>query len=90
MVFVALLGFIWNKAPFPRIMCFNIADNAKWTSLIVVSLQFWDFVNDINLCIEIWASEDVIADMSLLIIAIGSSVFVIIRYIANPMIAAKI
>ena len=62
-----------------------------------------DFASDINLCIEIWSVEKIFEktdafngdiaqrdDFKILLIGMGSAFFVLILYIANLIIAARI
>ena len=54
-----------------------------------------DFASDVNLCIEIWGTDGLNlfgsdGDFMMLIIAWGSLGFVVIPYIANLVIAARI
>ena len=62
-----------------------------------------DFASDVNLCLNIWITEDIIniltvlgseeqtrSDMIILCVAFGSITFVIIPYIVNLLIAVRI
>ena len=79
-----------------------MVDDGKWTSVIIFGLQFWDFASDVNLCLDIWITEDISGQFSdtneersrenviILIVAFGSAVFVLVPYIANLIIAVRI
>ena len=93
--FIAILALLWNKIS-PRkpklgeIPAMSIVDNARWTSVIRFALQFWDFASDVNLAVEIWNRNDVWTNTFMLVIASGSSFFIILPYIANLIIASRI
>eukprot|EP01084_Bolivina_argentea_P022927 42645_1 len=105
-ILIGLFAFIFNKAPstFSKIPGFNIVDDGRWTAMIIFGLQFWDFSSDLNLCIEIWITENIFKkiqilttdqdtnreDFIILIVAIGSAVFVIVPYVANIIVASRI
>ena len=65
-----------------------IVDDGKWSSVMIFALQFYDFASDINLSLEIWFIQNK-SDVTYLI-AIGSTLFVLIPYIANLVIASRI
>eukprot|EP01083_Nonionella_stella_P080655 221716_1 len=99
--FLMIIGFcalLFNKiSPKKRCRClpgFEIVDDAKWTAVWIFALQFWDFYSDINLSVEIWNTDkDFLASekkLLLLISAFGSTFFVLIPYIANLVVAARI
>eukprot|EP01083_Nonionella_stella_P251280 867136_1 len=95
--FLMIVGFgalLFNKTGCPRLPGFEIVDDAKWTSVWIFALQFWDFYSDINLSVEIWNTDkDFLASekkLLLLISAFGSTFFVLIPYIANLVVAARI
>eukprot|EP01083_Nonionella_stella_P238557 835867_1 len=52
LVFIAFLAFLFNKKHVPMLPGFHIVDDAKWTSMVMFSLQLWDFYSDINLSLE--------------------------------------
>eukprot|EP01083_Nonionella_stella_P284771 969459_1 len=93
LILIAFLALLFNKKHVPMLPGFHIVDNAKWTSVVMFSLQFWDFYSDIILALEIWNIEidlDERHHMLLLISAIGSTFFVLVPYIANLAVAARI
>merc|ERR1719334_531178 len=46
-------------------------DASRWTALITLALQFWDFASDISLSFELWEHEDLWNERLILIGAIG-------------------
>eukprot|EP01084_Bolivina_argentea_P018698 34793_1 len=88
-VIIAMFAWLYNKGKFPKLPGFNVVDDARWLSVIIFALQFWDFGSDVNLCVEIWTRND-LGNILLLISAVGSTLFVLIPYIANLIMAANI
>ena len=95
-ILLGLTAFIFNKKSKTLSKLppgFSVVDDGKWLSIMMFALQFWDFTSDINLCIEIWINEQIFGkqvDSVMLIIAIGSTLFILIPYAANLFIAARI
>eukprot|EP01083_Nonionella_stella_P216334 777779_1 len=54
LVFASICAFLFNKRVFPNLPGFHPVDEARWISLIVFAVQFWDFASDANLVSEIW------------------------------------
>jgi hypothetical protein len=63
-------------------------DNAEWLALVRFSLQCWDLYSDINLAIEMWAFKQF--NFNMLVISISATVFIVLPYILNLIIAARI
>eukprot|EP01084_Bolivina_argentea_P022105 41080_1 len=81
---------MFNKGLFPKLPGFNIVDDGKWVALLIFGLQVYDFYSDVNLSIEITSRDDFLEDWLILISGIGSIFFVLVPYIANLLIAARI
>eukprot|EP01083_Nonionella_stella_P265660 899652_1 len=84
---IGILAFLFNKGHIPRFSGSNVVDNGKFAAVFVFTLQLWDFYSDVNLSVEIWNHPQL---SHMLVSAIGSTFFVIVPYIANLAVAAKI
>eukprot|EP01083_Nonionella_stella_P154881 499599_1 len=87
---IGVLALLFNKGYIPQFSGSSIVDNAQFAAVFVFSLQFWDFYSDVNLSVEIWNHPQLNDNVLLLVSAIGSAAFVIVPYIANLAVAAKI
>eukprot|EP01084_Bolivina_argentea_P303790 524596_1 len=90
---ISLLGIIalvFNKTSRPKLPGFNIVDDGKWMALIIFSLQLWDFASDCNLSYELWTTNNIWSDVTILIISVGVTLFIFIPYTVNLFIAIRI
>ena len=89
---IGVFAVIYNKnsETLSKLPGFNVVDDGKWAAIVVLALQFWDFTSDLNLAYEIATRDDVIEDPIITVIAIGSVLFILLPYIANLWIAARI
>jgi len=90
-VCLILLGFA--ACAFNKSRCANsiyAVDEARWTAIIAIALQIWDFASDVTLSLEMWSRRDVLSNTLVLVSAVGSSLFVVIPYMANLIVAASI
>eukprot|EP01083_Nonionella_stella_P216335 777780_1 len=90
LVFASICAFLFNKRVFPNLPGFHPVDEARWISLIVFAVQFWDFASDANLVSEIWSRPDVHDNVLILYSAYGATTFTAVPYIANLVIASRI
>ena len=74
---------------FPKFPGANTVDDGLWVAVVSFALQFWDFFSDINLTVEMWGRSD-IGEVVILICAIGSTMFILIPYVANLVYATRI
>jgi len=86
----AICAILFNQGIIPKILCFNVVDDGRWQALIAFSLQLWDFLSDINLSIEMWATQAASDDFIILLLAAGTTIFLVVPYIANLIIASRI
>eukprot|EP01084_Bolivina_argentea_P127095 224844_1 len=89
-ILIGMSAFLFNKGLFPKLPGMNRVDDARWPALLIFALQFWDFVSDCTLSIEIWRRHDVFNELFILITAGGCTFFIIMPYIVNILIAANI
>lgn len=81
---ISLFALVMNKLPNSSI------DNAEWTVAVLFGLQIFDFLSDINLSIELVLKLVEAHTFFLFICTIGCSGFVILPFVTNLMIAARI
>eukprot|EP01084_Bolivina_argentea_P305583 527913_1 len=89
-ILVGMYAFLWNKQKICGCPGFYIVDDGNWMSLIVLSLQFYDFISDILLDIELWSRSDIFDNQLILIAAVGSTLFLVLPYTLNIIIAIHI
>jgi len=88
----SLLGFaacIFNKIGCAMPPC-KIVDNSRWSSVMVIALQIWDFGSDVSLSLEVWSRDDLLTRTVIKVVAFLSSAFVVGPYFVNLFVAARI
>eukprot|EP01084_Bolivina_argentea_P022484 41787_1 len=89
---ISILALLFNKQKI-RIAGTNVIDNAIWLAPLFLSLQVWDFISDINLSQEMFRNHEFKSNGKGIVVSvctIGSIVCIIIPYILNLIMAAKI
>eukprot|EP01083_Nonionella_stella_P173965 601763_1 len=90
LVIVSFWAAIYNSWKCCNIPGFSNVDDGRWGALMIFALQFWDFVSDVNLAIEILSNNLLTTHMLVLISGVGSVTFVLVPYLANLIIAVRI
>ena len=86
--FAGFVALCYEKGAIPILK--RKVDTSKWLSFFALGLQFWDFASDISLCYELWFLDNLYRERVLFVCAVGSSAFLVIPYLANLRIAARV